>query len=161
MFLFFFLSFFFNIFHLIFSSPSDLADETARTATPKKAEKESVPGIFIFKRKEKHFKKEKEREVEMDWSLRLLSNIMCSAGSFLFHRWLYGAADASALCLSGEPARSPFFPIKTDVSVLLDASFLACILVRFITRLVKHSIFEVTTYINAVTRQTNTLFRLF
>jgi hypothetical protein len=97
----------------------------------------------------------------MDWSLRLLSNIMCSAGSFLFHRWLYGAADASALCLSGEPARSPFFPIKTDVSVLLDASFLACILVRFITRLVKHSIFEVTTYINAVTRQTNTLFRLF
>jgi hypothetical protein len=61
MFLFFFLSFFFNIFHLIFSSPSDLADETARTATPKKAEKESVPGIFIFKRKEKHFKK-KERE---------------------------------------------------------------------------------------------------
>lgn len=46
-----------------------------------------------------------------------------------------------------------FFPIKTDVSVLLDASFLACILaVRFITRLVKHSIFEVTTYINAVTR---------
>lgn len=59
----------------------------------------------------------------MDWSLRLLSNIMCSAGSFLFHRWLYGAADASALCLSGEPARSPFSSDKNGRFCFVGCKF--------------------------------------